>query len=80
MRANNTEEYCNDAGDTMDGHVPEKLLKVGEVARCLNMSRSGIYGLMETGRLSYVKIGKSRRVPLEAVKRLVAQNTVAATA
>lgn len=62
----------------MSGQVLGKLLKIGEVAECLNMSRSGVYGLMDSGRLSYVKIGKSRRVPLEDVQRLVAHNTVAA--
>ena len=63
----------------MARQMPETLLKIGEVAQWLNMSRSGVYGLMEAGRLTYVKIGKSRRVPLEAVKKLVAENTVAAT-
>jgi excisionase family DNA binding protein len=45
----------------------------------LSLSRSKIYQLMDRGELPYVKLGKSRRVPLEAVERLVSQHMVGVT-
>ena len=49
---------------------------VPDVARYLKMSRSMIYLLMERGELPYVKIGRTRRVRAEDVKKLVQQNFV----
>jgi excisionase family DNA binding protein len=54
----------------------EKLLRVTDVARWLNLSRSCIYKLMDRGELPYLKIGKSRRVRPEDVARLIEQSTV----
>jgi excisionase family DNA binding protein len=56
--------------------LPEKLLRVTEVARCLSLSRSCIYQIMDRGELPYVKIGKSRRVRPEDLARLIEQATV----
>ncbi|REK13000.1 MAG: DNA-binding protein [Planctomycetota bacterium] len=53
-----------------------RLLKISEVSDCLNLSRSSIYGLMDAGLLAYVKLGKSRRIPLSAVQKLVREGTV----
>jgi len=41
----------------------------------LGISRAQVYKLMEAGELPYVKIGKSRRVRLDAVRDLIARNT-----
>lgn len=49
-----------------------------EVEKFLKVSRATVYNLMETGQLSYVKIGKSRRIPWDSVKRMVARNTIIA--
>jgi excisionase family DNA binding protein len=51
--------------------LPQKLLRVTKVARCLNLSRSCIYQIMDRGELSYLKIGKSRRIRPEDVARLI---------
>ena len=56
--------------------LPEKLRRVTEVARCLSLSRSSIYQLMDRGELPYVKIGKSRRIRPEDVARLIEQATI----
>jgi excisionase family DNA binding protein len=53
-----------------------RLLKVVEVSRQLSLSRSAVYGLMDAGSLAYVKLGKSRRIPAESLKRLIAANTI----
>jgi excisionase family DNA binding protein len=49
---------------------------VPDVARYLKMSRSMIYLLMERGELPYVKIGRTRRVKAEDVKKLVDLNFI----
>ena len=53
------------------------LVTTGVVANMLALSRSKVYGLMETGELPYVKLGKSRRIRLADVQRLIADNLVA---
>ena len=52
-----------------------RCLKVMKVAELLGISRAQVYKLMEAGELPYVKIGKSRRVRLDAVRDLIARNT-----
>jgi excisionase family DNA binding protein len=54
------------------------LASVKQAEEFLSLSRATIYGLMEKGELRYVKIGKSRRIPWEALQELVARNTVGA--
>jgi excisionase family DNA binding protein len=56
--------------------LPKKLLRVTEVGRCLAVSRSFVYQLMDRGELPYVKIGKSRRVRPEDVARLIENATI----
>jgi excisionase family DNA binding protein len=63
---------------TVNFSEKSRLVRVTEVARQLSLSRSGVYGLMDRGALPYVKIGKARRVPIEAVERLVQENTITA--
>ena len=48
------------------------LWRVEEVAELLGIARSRVFGLISTGELASVKIGKSRRVPDEAVRAYVA--------
>jgi excisionase family DNA binding protein len=52
-----------------------RCLKVQAVAQVLAISRAQVYKLMDAGELPYVKIGKSRRVRLDAVRELIARNT-----
>jgi excisionase family DNA binding protein len=59
--------------------VESRLVRVAEVAKHLSLSRSKIYQLMDAGELAYVKFGKSRRVPMDAVEKLVHSSTVGAS-
>lgn len=52
------------------------LLTVQEVALMLTLSRSMVYNLMERGSLAYVKIGRTRRIPVQEVERLVRESLV----
>jgi excisionase family DNA binding protein len=52
------------------------LASVKEAEQFLSLSRSSVYGLMDKGELRYVKLGKSRRIPWDALDELVRKNTV----
>lgn len=59
---------------------PLKLLKVVQVCEMLNLSRSSIYALMDSGRLEYHRMGKGncRRIALAAVEKYLAECVVPA--
>lgn len=48
------------------------LLKVEEAAELLSLGRSAVYEAIRVGRLESVTVGRSRRVPSEAITRFVA--------
>lgn len=48
------------------------LLRPEEVAKALCVGRSTVFELMRSGELRSVKIGKSRRIPTEAVHEYLA--------
>jgi len=64
------------ASNNQGSRLGAGLLTVMEVASFLAVSRSKVYMLMESGELPHVKLGGSRRVPLEAVEKLVERNTI----
>lgn len=49
------------------------LLTVAEAASRLEISRSHLYGWVMTGRLSSVRLGRSRRIPVAALERFIAE-------
>jgi excisionase family DNA binding protein len=50
----------------------EKLLyKPEEAAKVLGISRTKTYALMASGRLESVRVGGSRRIPIEAMRAFV---------
>ena len=53
--------------------VARLLLRPEEVAQALSVSRSTVFLLMRSGELRSVKIGKSRRMPTDAVAEYVAR-------
>jgi excisionase family DNA binding protein len=64
--------------DTAAQQPARGLASVKDAERFLSLSRATIYGLMERGDLRYVKIGKSRRIPWQALDELVRRNTIGA--
>ncbi|HUY32856.1 MAG TPA: helix-turn-helix domain-containing protein [Pirellulales bacterium] len=55
--------------------VSERLVDILTAAEHMSVSRSTVYELMETGQLKWVKIGRARRIPIQAIRDLVAANT-----
>jgi excisionase family DNA binding protein len=47
------------------------LLTVQQAARVLNLGRSTVYELIASGQLEVVHIGRSARVPVDAITKLV---------
>ena len=61
--------------DALNPWTPEPrpaLLTVRQAARVLNLGRSTVYELIAAGRLEVVHIGRSTRVPADAIARLIA--------
>lgn len=56
--------------------VNDGLQRITETARFLGVSRSLIYRLINDGSLPTVRIGRSRRVPIRAVRELAAANLI----
>jgi excisionase family DNA binding protein len=54
--------------------VADGLVTVQEAAVFLSISRSKLYELMDTGRLTFVKLGRSRRIPRRALINLAASS------
>lgn len=52
-----------------------RLVNVSEAATFLRVSRSKLYMLMASGELAYVKLGKSRRLPMSELMLLIKRNT-----
>jgi excisionase family DNA binding protein len=49
------------------------LVKVEEAAEMLGIGRSTVYDLMRTGEIESVWIGRSRRIPVDALRDYIAQ-------
>ena len=56
----------------MEVHMHQLLLKPPEVAEALGISRSRVYELLATGAIESISIGRSRRIPVDALHRFVA--------
>jgi excisionase family DNA binding protein len=56
--------------------VSDGLMTVAEAVAFLRLSRTTLYGLMDTGRLAYVRVGRARRIPRRALVELAATNLV----
>ena len=72
--------FRNGNGQPQDSRPPvERLLyRPAEAAEALGVSRSKMYELMNRGDIPWVLVGHSRRVPVEALRRLIGTATAGA--
>ena len=54
---------------------PPPVLRVEEAAELLRIGRSAVYDLIRTGRLRSFKVGRSRRIPRDAIADAIAYLT-----
>lgn len=52
--------------------ITKELLTPREAAEVMSVSRSRVYELVASGRLRSVRIGRSRRVPAQAITDFIA--------
>jgi excisionase family DNA binding protein len=52
----------------------ERLLKASEVARILNISRSLVYSLIQTGKIPHIRINQSVRVHQDDLNKFIEGN------
>jgi excisionase family DNA binding protein len=52
------------------------LLRIDEVSRALRLGRSQVYQLCAAGKLPTIRIGRSVRVPADALREWVRRETV----
>lgn len=55
-----------------------RLFSIVAAAKQLGISRGTMFRLFGTGELGYVRVGRRRLVPADAIERFIAANTVAA--
>ena len=59
--------------------MEQALLRASEVAEVIALGRTKTYELIQRGEIPSVYIGKSRRVPVEALRRWIAERALEAT-
>jgi excisionase family DNA binding protein len=58
---------------TYSSFSPSALLTVPEAMAALRLSRATVYDLIRSGQLGSVKVGRSRRIPAQAVQIFLAR-------
>jgi excisionase family DNA binding protein len=53
--------------------VEQILLRVGDAAEAISMSRAKVYSLIALGEIPSVRLGKSLRVPVDALRESIRQ-------
>lgn len=59
--------------DRVSPAVPKMLLTVEEAARALGLGRTFVYELIMRREISSIKLGRKRRIPVEALDEFVAR-------
>ena len=69
---------ANDYGrrQQLQGQESKLLLKVEEAAAALSLGRSKTYELVESGEIQSIQIGRSRRIPAQALQDFIDRRQV----
>jgi len=57
--------------------APARLVSIVAASKALGISRNTVFSLLSRGKLDYVRIGRRRLVPADAIERFIAANLVA---
>ncbi|MBP2340419.1 excisionase family DNA binding protein [Saccharothrix coeruleofusca] len=61
--------------DTTTADQPRALLSVEDAARALSIGRTTMFGLIKSGAIASVQIGRLRRIPSAAIAEFTARLT-----
>lgn len=56
--------------------LADGLMTVREAAQFSGLGKTTLYGLMDSGRLAYVRVGRARRIPKRELLRFLAGQLV----
>lgn len=70
-----THEHGSDAENTRLSSG-EELLTVAEVSAMLRVSKMTIYRMVHAGEMTHVRVGRSFRIPADAVRRILGRRGV----
>jgi len=60
-----------------DHTAPARLYSIVAASKALGVSRNTVFDLLSSGKLAYVRIGRRRLVPADAIETFIANNVVA---
>ncbi len=60
-----------------DHTAPSRLYSIVASSKALGVSRNTIFALLSSGKLGYVRIGRRRLIPADAIDRFIDANLVA---
>jgi excisionase family DNA binding protein len=60
-----------------DHTAPARLYSILAASKALGVSRNTVFDLMAQGKLAFVRIGRRRLVPADAIERFIETNIVA---
>jgi excisionase family DNA binding protein len=67
-----------DAKDAREQLVADGLLGIEDARKFLSCSRSTLYGLMDSGKIKFLKVGRNRRIPRRALLEFASAQLVGA--
>lgn len=70
------EAIANRTQSEVEEILRDGLMTVREAAQFSGLGKTTLYGLMETGRLAYVRVGRARRIPKRELLRFLASQLV----
>ena len=53
--------------------APDRLLDIRTAAEAMSIGRSALYGLIASGELRSVTVGRRRLIPADAIRRYIAE-------
>ncbi len=69
---NMTQDLARESPESATAKV-RLLVTIADAAEALALGRSAVYELLLTGQLPSVKIGRARRIPIDALQAFVAR-------
>jgi len=70
------EAIANRTQSEAEDILADGLMSVRDAAKFSGLGKTTLYGLMDSGRLAYVRVGRARRIPKRELMRFLAGQLV----